>query len=328
METLNSFTKPRLGLCCMPRDGGFETMRLSSAPDMDRWHGIVRGNIQKTVEYAALAQRIGAAHYRLSSSVFPLLGAEGFPLRSWKDSPRAKEIEGWLRAAHASLSALGISFSSHPGQYTVLFTDDERILTNSINDLEVHASFHDALGLPDDYSNPINIHPTRSFDKLSEACDLFYSNFLRLSPSVRGRLVLENCDKGFWNCQNLFNFSNMLRSRHGIRIPLTYDNLHDECNNESGAAESAWWIERFAQTWDGHTPIFHFSQSVSNTGAARRSHADFPRSVPWFVQESRVWEVELKGKDLAIQRIFEICERQQLANAQPQNGQERDWRNR
>ena len=56
-------------------------------------------------------------------------------------------------------------------------------------------------------------------------------NFFACDIGVRNRLVLENEDKGFWSCQNLYKyFYSYMRHVYNFNFPLTLDNLHDKCN--------------------------------------------------------------------------------------------------
>ena len=65
--------------------------------------------------------------------------------------------------------------------------------------------------MPQDYTCPINIHPSLSTKEPNDAnlkkiVDRFWQAFQKTNDGVKKRLVLENEDKGCWNCMNLFKY--------------------------------------------------------------------------------------------------------------------------
>src|SRR5210317_869474 len=150
----------------------------------------------------------------------------------------------------------------------------------------------DWLDLPKSYQAPLNIHCRKDGDP-EEISSRFMSNFKKLPYGVRSRLVLEVNDnkKGVWSIKNLCKFFN---KRHGI--PITFDSLHHSfCNHNVSEKEA---FEMAYETWQQHktTPVFHYSEGVNGT----RKHAEYATSLPNSYGKDVFWEVELKGKDLAI----------------------------
>ena len=80
-------------------------------------------------------------------------------------------------------------------------------------------------------SVPINIHPSVSIhpstktkddteENLREIVDRFYEGFKQCDEGVQKRLVVENEDKGCWNCGNMFiYFYNYCGTKHGHFFP-------------------------------------------------------------------------------------------------------------
>jgi UV DNA damage repair endonuclease len=112
------------------------------------------------------------------------------------------------------------------------------------------------------------------------------------------RLVIENEDKGQWNVQNLLKINEL------TGIPITFDNLHDECNPSPDLPDA---FNVCRELWRGKTiPLFHYSEGKVNN---KRAHRELPENTParkfgldsWLAD----WEIELKGKEKAIERIEE-----------------------
>lgn len=236
----------------------------------------------------------GIAHYRISSSMFPLITDSTLDL-SLESLPDYDQI--CLALAHAGELAqkLGVSVSMHPDQFNVLVSYNESVILRSINELNHQSSILDLMGYSQDLGSPMCLHlnATPKFEKerLDQYKQRFLENLGRCSSGVQARLVLENEDKGYWNCDRLYETFGDVRA-------LVYDNLHDSCNpSDSNMAE------KFATTWGEFRPVFHWSEGI-NGG---RSHSDYASHTPEIVGElaERVtWEVELKAKDRAIAAIL------------------------
>ena len=287
----------KLGLVCMSKilsdnGGSFKTMRLGQWKECEnhaKWKQIVQHNVQYCGQILdLLAARGEAQHYRFSSSMMPLDGIVPQNLSDYFH----EQVSAKLAPKIAALLSQGYSFSTHPDHFVKIASDKPDVVKNSIGSLEYHAKLHDSLGLPKDYSNPINIHigvshaPSLTIDRVKAAFDA-------MSDSVRSRLVFENDDKGIWNCDTL-------HLCFGDFLPLTYDNLHDKVLSGDTSANDN--LLRFAATWlkRGFQPIFHWSEGKADDP---RAHADFPTFLPEVYNSfSGVLECEFKDKDLAVSK--------------------------
>jgi UV DNA damage repair endonuclease len=155
--------------------------------------------------------------------------------------------------------------------------------------------------MPQTHQCPINIHPSLSnFESAEKFVDKFVLNFFRCDMGVRNRLVLENEDKGFWTCSNLYDyFHNYMKQAYSFYFPLTYDNLHDTANPsilpDGSAVPFKNNFMRFFQTWD-FPPVFHWSEAEVGT---KRNHAKNLTTAPPDMGLDVTWEIEVKGKDKA-----------------------------
>ena len=155
------------------------------------------------------------------------------------------------------------------------------------------------LELPMTHEAPINIH-MNCFNEgnFEEATNRFVESYNLMSTAVKNRLVLENEDKArSWTVQNLYDH---IYKR--IKVPITFDNLHHQCNPGNLTDEQA--FELAASTWHGHVPLFHFSESLP--GKNPRAHADFPTMLPAIYKnygKPLHLDFEFKLKEQAIRKI-------------------------
>jgi len=252
-------------------------------------------------------------HYRLSSKLFPLITDTTLNL-SIEQFDNYSQIKEELQQIGKIAKEHGITISIHPDQFNVLASKRSDVVQKTIRELNFHAKIMDIIGLPQSYAAPINIHPSVTIHKsketeetddegLREIVDKFYEGFKQCDEGVRERLVVENEDKGCWNCANLFMyFHNYCGTKHGHFFPLTYDNLHDYCNPSSFQEERVTQeqnVQAFAGTWKKDVPVFHYSWGNDDS----RTHADFAaENIPDYDMEI-TWECELKQKDYAIEQL-------------------------
>jgi UV DNA damage endonuclease len=295
-----------IGLVCISeilkeqnKQNAFQTMTRSRFNALPRTDAIaqlssrIRHNASLCVKIIQHCASIGIKHYRISSSLFPLITDETLGL-CYSDLPDWQSIQQILLQAGDTARRLGITLSSHPDQFNVLPSLNQDTVRRTIRELNHQAFVLDLFGCPQDYSAPMCLHLNLSFDSNKESILQYMSRFSRAFNScdsgVRQRLVLENEDKGFWNCENLYKYFKP--------FPLVFDNLHDQCNRSSVCH-----FNLFKSTWGNFTPVMHWSEGTADKP---RSHADFASHLPLIVQNNLdcVWEFELKGKDHAIVKVL------------------------
>jgi UV DNA damage endonuclease len=255
-------------------------------------------------------------HYRLSSSLFPLLTDQTLEL-AYTDLPNHKTLDTELRFIGIIAKTFGISMGSHPDQFVVLASANKNAVKNSINELNFHASIFDKIGLPQDHTAPMNIHVNRSIkdgETLEDIAKIFYNNLMKCNAGVYNRLTIENEDKlSLFNIDDCIKFSEYLFETHNYNLPVCADNLHHLCN-PSEVLDFAWQAERCAYTWvnqgEGEhnfiTPVFHWSEGKPEKP---RSHADyiafgnFPPHIAIEPDKPAIFEIEVKAKCKAIKLL-------------------------
>ena len=239
-------------------------------------------------------------NYRIGSNVFPLMTHPDLKFNI-DDFYNAAEIYAEFRACADTIKQNKVRCSMHPDQFVVPASPNPKVRENAIRDLEQHGYIMDLLDLPKTPEAPINIHMNcYNNGNFSEAADRFVESYNLMSNSVRQRLVLECEDKGkSWTVQNLYD-----HVYNRIKIPITYDNLHNKCNPSVGLTEQQ-AFELSLSTWPKDiVPLFHFSESL--VGNNPRAHADFPTFVPEIYsnyEKDLHLDFEFKHKELAINRV-------------------------
>ena len=232
-------------------------------------------------------------NYRVSCGLFPLLSLPEANLQ-YEKYVDYDEIEDVLNQCSCLVRESNIRLSNHPDQFIVLASEKDTVTSNSIRELEINAWIMDKLGTQQSYQYPINLHINKTGEK-QEVVDRLLNNLQKCSNSVTKRLVLENEDKGMWNVESIVEC-------FGKYMPITYDNLHDKCNHSLITGQDAFKI--CFDTWKT-TPLFHYSESCPNN-SNKRAHAEMPSALPIDYNYNVDWEIELKGKDYAIQEFKNI----------------------
>ena len=255
--------------------------------------------------------------YRMATGLAPY--ASHPELTRFRDQPQ--RFAERLAVVGARARELGVRITTHPGQYTVLNSEDPEVQRLAAVELEVQAELMDGMGLGPE--SVVNIHVGGIAGGVDAGLDRFERGFAMLSEAARRRLVVENDDRTYALCD-------LLRLSERIGRPVTWDILHHHCNDPERMPDRE-ALERALATWPaGVTPKIHFSSPKTATEERRRkvgrrverslvlpqlrAHADMidPIAFEAFLTEtvegaSRDFDVmlEAKGKDLALLRLRE-----------------------
>ena len=230
--------------------------------------------------------------YRMSSDIFPWMSEYEI-----QQLPNFSNILPDMQAIGEFVVANNIRLSMHPGQFDVLPSPTPAVVTKTIKDLDQHCEIMDLMGLPTNYSFPINIHVGGTYGDKEAAADRFCQNFQRLKPNTKARLVVENDDKA--SQYSVADLYNMIHLRIGS--PITFDFHHHRFNTSDLSEEAA--LRLASTTWHGHTPLTHYSSSkktFEDPTVIARSHADYVYEKINNYGLTFDIEVEAKAKDLAV----------------------------
>jgi UV DNA damage endonuclease len=251
--------------------------------------------------------------YRMATGLAPY--ASHPDLRRFRSQPQ--ECAERLAEIGALARRLGVRLSTHPGQYTVLNSEDERIRRLAVDELEVQADLLDGMGLGPEAV--VVLHVGGAGGGVEAALDRFLWGFEQLSDAARARLVVENDDRAFGLCD-------VVGLSERISRPVVWDVLHHHCHDPQRIPDRE-ALALAVATWPaGVRPKVHFSSPKTAVEERRRkvgrrverslvlprlrAHADMvdPIAFEHFACETaRGVDVdvmlEAKAKDLALLRL-------------------------
>jgi UV DNA damage endonuclease len=253
--------------------------------------------------------------YRMATALAPYASHPDLP--AFRDQPR--RCAQRLAAVGALARRLGVRLSTHPGQYTVLNSEDAEVQRLAVVELEVQAELLDGMGLAPEAV--VVLHVGGGAGGTQAALARFERGFSRLSDAARARVVIENDDR-------TFGLRDVLELGRRIGRPVVWDVLHHHCN-DPGRIPDREALQLAAATWpDGVRPKVHYSSPRTNADEQTRrvgrrverrlvlpqlrAHADLvdPIGFEHFVTETARGldadvMLEAKAKDLALLRLRE-----------------------
>ena len=256
--------------------------------------------------------------YRFATALAPYASHPALP--GFRDQPA--RCAARLAAVGARARALGIRLSIHPGQYTVLNSEDPEVRRLAAIELEVQAELMDAMGLGEE--SVVVLHVGGAAGGTEAGLERFEAGFATLSDAARARLVVENDDRSY-------GLGDVLALAGRIGRPVVWDALHHRCHDPDGIPDRE-ALRLALATWPaGVTPKIHYStpktalelrvrrngRRVERTPALPqlRAHADLidPIAFEHFLDHvacERDFDVmlEAKAKDLALRRLREQLE--------------------
>ena len=302
-------------------DGGLpshDTRRWSSGPHL-------RHSLACLRDILDYLERHDIRMYRMPTALAP-----------YASHPEMPQFHDQVRECAAELAQVGqiarergIRLSSHPGQYTVLNSENAATQAAAVAELEVQAALLDAMGLGPEAV--VVLHVGGGAGGSGAAFDRFLAGCERLSDRARARLVVENDDRAF----GLADVVKLAR-RAGLRV--VWDVLHHRCHDPAGMS-NAEALAAALDTWDdGTVPKIHYSSPRLDVEQRRvrdgrrtktryvlpqlRAHADLidPIGFEQFLRDApggRDFDVmlEAKAKDLALLRLREQLAERGLVSA-------------
>jgi UV DNA damage endonuclease len=285
-----------------------DTRRHASDPSL----GVSLDHLEAILAYL---DDTGIAMYRMATGLAPYASHPELP--RFRDAPR--RFAGRLAEVGARARAQGLRLSTHPGQYTVLNSEDPEVRRLAVVELEVQAELLDGMGMGPECV--VVLHVGGAAGGTAAAMDRFVAGFERLSDAARARLVVENDDR-------TFALGDVLALSRRIGRPVVWDILHHHCNDPERIPDRE-ALGLALATWPpGVRPKIHFSSPKTAVEERRRrvgrrverslvlpqlrAHADVidPIAFEHFVRETAAGHdldvmLEAKAKDLALLRLRE-----------------------
>ena len=221
---------------CTQKNANDENLLKLIEHNLDSLDNIIDYNIENNIRM-----------FRISSDIIPF-GSSPVNTLLWWEIFKDK-----LKSIGNKIKAGKIRVSMHPGQYTVLNSPSADVVYRSILDLEYHNRFLDSLKV--DKQSKIILHVGGVYGDKESAIQRFIENYKFLSDNVKDRLIIENDDVSY-NIEEVLYIANILK------IPVVYDNLHNEIINSDLSKSDNYWINETKKTWkkeDGPQKT-HYSQ--------------------------------------------------------------------
>ena len=254
---------------------------------------------------------------RLSSDILPVYTHD-----SYRDYWLQPDVLSYAETHFARVGdiarANGVRLSFHPGQFTVLASDNPGIVERSIDEFEYHADMARWMGYGKEFQDfKINVHISGR-----QGPDGIRRSYSRLSPEARSCITIEN-EENAWGLNDCISISDI--------VPIVLDIHHHLIREGEYISVDDERIRRVIDSWRGTRPVVHYSCSredvlvghdplvapdmatLLESGHKKqklRAHSDFmwnKASNVWALAHSE-WadiQVEAKGKNLASFALYE-----------------------
>lgn len=228
--------------------------------------------------------------YRVTSALVPLAT---HPDVNWD---YRKNYKTDFRIIGDLVKKYNIRIDTHPDQFNVINSIDDRVVRNTMNNLWFHANLFEDLVYP---SGKMVLHVGSSTGGKEESLERFKRNFRTYPLDIRSKIILENDDK-------TFTAKETLKLCKDINVPMVLDVHHHNCNNDGEDIKEL--IDDIFKTWKDEEmpPKLHFSSPKE--GLYDRKHSDFIDGMQFvqFIESLRELNIDIdimleaKMKDLAL----------------------------
>ena len=216
-------------------------------------------NIQSTYK---LVERVGNLDeslrmVRLSSDILPV-----YTERNWSYFWRRSDVRDFCSTAFAKVGDVarsrGVRCSFHPGQFTVLASDNPTIVDRSIEEFEYHADMARWMGYGrtfQDFKCNVHIAGRRGPEGVLDA-------YKRLSPEAQNIITIEN-EEMAWGLNDCLDLSHT--------IPIVLDIHHHWVREGEYIQPNDRRVEQVKESWRGLRPTMHYSLSREDYLVGHRS---------------------------------------------------------
>lgn len=184
---------------------------------------------------------------RLSSDILP-----AYTHIDWSAFYKRADVLGLLERGFAEIGNVArskqVRLSMHPGQFTVLASENPGIVNNSIEEFEYHADMVRWMGYGKSFQDfKINVHI--SGKRGPAGIRVAYK---RLSPEARNCITIEN-EENIHNLETCLELADL--------CPIVLDIHHHWINSGEYIDPSDVRVKRVIDSWRGVRPAMHYSVS-------------------------------------------------------------------
>lgn len=281
---------------------------------------LMKGNIESVRK---LVTKVGEQDehlrmVRISSDILPV-----YTESSWKYFWQQPDVRAYAEKAFGQVGDIArrnnVRLSMHPGQFTVLASDNPDIVERSIEEFEYHVDMARWMGFGQRFQDfKINVHISGRQGPAGIKAVL-----PRLSPEARNCITIEN-DEVSWGLDASLELAEDLALVLDIHHHHIHSGEYIQANDDR--------IKRVIDSWRGVRPVIHYSASREDVlvghstddrpdlqlllesgykKAKLRAHSDFMwnRALNEWAYEHWQWAdvmVEAKGKNLASFGLYEF----------------------
>lgn len=254
---------------------------------------------------------------RLSSDLLPMY-TEPTWRYFWQLSDVKQFLEHNFKKIGDYAKSNNIRLSFHPGQFTVLASDNPDIVTKSIEEFEYHADMARYMGYGQSFQDfKINVHI--SGKRGPDGIRIVYN---QLSSEAKNCITIEN-EEMSWGLDDCLQLADI--------IPIVLDVHHHWVREGEYIDSSDNRVAKVIDSWRGITPVMHYSisredilvehlsnifpdrnQLISNglNKSKLRAHSDFYWNSEvnlWVLQFLTTFDImcESKAKNLASIQLYE-----------------------
>lgn len=312
------------------KDGGKQKVQAKAIENTEKLIDILETYFSK--------QPHNLRSFRISSEMFPCYTLDF--TSDWYKEIWDKLSTNLKRAGDAA-KKYSIRLSTHPGQFTVLGSNNTDVVQNSIKDLEYHALYGSLMGLePEDFV--MNIHLQGLYGgKHEDGIKRFATNFSYLSDYAQRCLAVENEDK-----PNGYDIAHTLELAQQIPIRCTLDVHHYACHRMTQTEKvtvlgktvnrkvrdiehithNSTYFKEAVKTWKAVRPLFHVSQSFPETNSAYWMKPNAHSETFWDNELMSIhvpmlqyadFDIEAKNKEEAVQGFYKYIKEEELQAGEP-----------
>lgn len=199
---------------------------------------------------------------RLGSDVLPV-----YTQSTWSYFWRRDDVQRYCEREFAKVGSiardLDVRLSMHPGQFTVLASDNPDIVNRSIEEFEYHVDIARWMGYGSQFQNfKINVHISgkRGPEGIRQALG-------RLTPEARNTITIEN-DENSWGLDASLELEK--------DVALVPDIHHHWVRTGEYIQSDDDRIRRVIDSWRGVRPVMHYSYSRDEHLPSDFDHSSLP----------------------------------------------------
>ena len=208
--------------------------------------------VQNIEAVRKLVERVGNldSHLRMVRIGSDILPA--YTHADWSYFWLRRDVIDYLESQYAVVGniarANNVRLSFHPGQFTVLASNNEGIVQKSIEEFEYHADMARYMGYGKSFQDfKINVHISGK-----QGPEGIRSAYKRLTPEARNCITIEN-EENSWGLNDCLTLSDIL--------PIVLDVHHNWIRQGEYIDPSDDRVQRVINSWRGVRPTMHYSVS-------------------------------------------------------------------